>query len=233
VAKVWRVLSVIVPLISILGLTSFPSGAQSSEKAQPLKPRGTLPEKLALLTTAELASIPGAPAGIKAVPAGHSVTLFKTSGEQKGPCGVPIKLPSNPKKYPTGAGSEFQADSLTGFQYVVDVPRNTAIDYIDGWQTQNHPGCPPFRNTNPYGAVQTTKLIAALSMPTLVDQAAGSLEEVSSAGSSVGIYAFIFRSGQRIEVMSLFVSRPVAQTFGEGLAELAESRLKFSEGSAV
>jgi hypothetical protein len=233
VTKVWRSLSVLVPVVAVLGLLSCPSGAQSSGKAQPLKPRGTLPEKLALLTTPELASIPGAPAGIKSTPGGHSVSLFRTSGEPKGPCGVGIKLPFNLKTIPTGAGGEFQAVSFTGFQYVVDLPGKMATDLMDGWQKQNHPGCPAYRNTNPYGTVQMTKLIAALPMPTLVNQAAGSLEEVSSAGSSVGIYAFIFRSGQRIEVMSLFVSMPVAQTFGEGLASLAESRLKFSEGSAA
>ena len=84
-----------------------------------------------------------------------------------------------------------------------------------------------------YGTVQTTKLIAALPMPALVDQAAGSLEKVSSAGSSVGIYAFIFRCGQRIELISLFVDAPVTQSFGEGLARLAESRLNATQGSAA
>jgi hypothetical protein len=233
VTKVWRALSVIVPLVAILGLTSSQSGAQSSAKASPLKPRGTLSEKLALLTTPELASVPGAPTGIKAVPRSHSVSLFKASGEQKGPCGTAIKLPSKPKTFPTGAGTEFQAESLKGFQYVVDLPGNTATDLLDGWKKQNHPGCPAYRSTTPYGTVQTTKLIAALPMPAFVDQGAGSLEQVSSAGSSLGIYAFIFRSGQRIELISLFVTAPVTQTFGEGLARLAESRLNASQGSAA
>jgi hypothetical protein len=220
-------------VVGILGLTSSASGAQASGKAQPIRPRGTLPEKLALLTTPELASLPGAPAGIKAVPGGHSISLFKISGEQKGPCGIAIRLPSTPKAIPTGAGTQFQAGSFTGFQYVVDLAGGIAKDLLDGWENQNHPGCPAYRSTNPDGSRESTKLVAALPMPTLVEQAAGSLEEVSSTNSSVGIYEFIFRSGQRIEVIGLFVSTPLTQTFGEALAALAESRLKFSEGSAA
>jgi hypothetical protein len=233
VARVWRVLSIIVAVTGLLALMSCTSGAKASAKAVPVRPRGTLPEKLALLTTPELVSLPGAPAGIKAVSTNHSISLYEISGNQRGPCGITIKLPSKPKAFPIGAGTEFQASSFTGFQYVVDLAGSMAKDLLDGWEKQNHPGCPAFRSTNPDGTVQSTKLVAALHMPTLVDQAAGSLEEVNSANSSVGIYAFIFRSGQRIEVMSLFVSTPLKQTFGEDLAAMAESRLKFSEGSAA
>jgi hypothetical protein len=217
----------------LFGLVASSAGAQSPDRAQQVKPHGSLPERLALLTTQEVAKVPEAPTGIRSVPSGHGLALFTTSGVQKGPCGVGIKIHVGRKTIASGAGREFESDSLSGYQYVVDLPGTEATDFLTAWQKQLHPGCPAYTSTNPNGQVETTKLLSVLTIPGHATQAAGSLEEVDAGESSVGVYTFAFRIGQRLEMLALFVSQPVSQTFGDGLVSLAESRLRVSEGSAA
>jgi hypothetical protein len=233
VGSSWRVAPVFLCAISLFGLAAGSAGAQPAHRAQPIKPHGTLPEKLALLTTQQLAEVPEAPTGIKAVPTGHGVTLFSPSGGQQGPCGLGIKIHVARKTIASGAGREFESDSLSGYQYVIDLPGTEATEFLTAWQKQLHPGCPAYTSTNPNGQVETTKLLSVLAIPSDVNQAAGSLEEVETGESSVGVYTFAFRMGRRLEMLALFVPQPLSQTFGDGLVSLAESRLRASEGAVA
>lgn len=231
--KHWRVTSIAVMTMALVGLSAGVALAQSPPRAHPIKPHGTLPEKLALLTTHQVSDLPGAPSGIKAAPLGHGISLFSQSGAQQGPCGQAINIHVDQKTIARGAGRAFQSDSISGYQYVIDLPGSVATDFLTDWQKQLHPGCPAYTNTNPYGQVQTTKLLSVVPIPTAVDQAIGVLEEVDSGESSVGVYTFALRMGRRLEVLAVFVQQPLSETFGRGLVSLAESRLRFSEGSAT
>ena len=111
----WRAVIVAVAVVAtgaLGGCSSTPVAPASKTPALPTN-RGTASQRDALLTTAELKAIPGAPAGIE-VDAGG---LYEDPN-QIAPCGEKLAIPASAAT----AIRPFGAAALHGFQLIVDVP---------------------------------------------------------------------------------------------------------------
>jgi hypothetical protein len=210
--------------VALAGCGTTPAPLRSDTPTIPTS-TGTASEKQALLTTADLRAIPGAPAGIEADPSGGGNTLYRDPN-QIGPCGEKLPLPVSSST----AVRPFDSATLEGFQVIVDLPVATATAFVTAWQKDTRPGCPASRSVTNTGSTQTQSLVSSLSLPTLVDQASGALLQLSTMGHTFDTYALVFRTGGRLEVDALIATRPLSAEFGNGFVTEAEKTLNSSMG---
>jgi hypothetical protein len=205
------------------GCSSTPAPPASKTPALPTN-KGTASQREALLSTADLRAIPGAPAGL-GVDAGG---LYEDPN-QIAPCGEKLAIPASSKT----AIRPFGTTTLHGFQLIVDVSVTRATAFITAWEHDTRPGCPPSSILTNTGSTQTQVLAAVLPLPSLVDQETGSLLKITNAGHTFDVYGLIMRARGRIEFDALISLQPLTTTFGEDFALKAETKLDASLGIPV
>jgi hypothetical protein len=211
---------------ALTSCSSTPSALRS--KTPPLRTgTGSASEKRALLTTADLQGIPGAPADIL-VDSPNQPNTVDQNPDVIGPCGRKFTMPASPHM----AISEFGTATFNGFQIVIDVSVGRATAFVTAWKNDTTPGCPPSSSRTNTGSTQTQELLSAIPLPHLVNQETGALLRISNMGHTLGAYALVFRSGGRLEFNTLISAQPLSSAFGNGFALKAETELNASVGIA-
>jgi hypothetical protein len=216
-------------LVTAVALTgcSSPSSALRSKTPAIRTGTGTASEKKALLTTADLQGIPGAPADITVDSPKQPTTVYQDPDEI-GPCGRKLAIPKSSQR----AISEFGTATFNGFQMVIDVSVGRATAFVTAWKNDTRPGCPPSSSRTNTGSTQTQELLSVVPLPHLVNQETGALLRISNSGHTLVAYALVFRTGGRLEFDAFFGAQPLSSAFGNGFALKAETVLNASVGIA-
>src|SRR5580700_9386591 len=114
-------------LIAVIGLASCSSIPSTMASKTPAiqTGAGSSSEKSALLTTADLRAIPGAPADITVSSPKQPKTVYQDP-DQIGPCGRKLPIPTASKI----AVREFGGATLNGFQIVLDISPARATRFV-------------------------------------------------------------------------------------------------------
>jgi hypothetical protein len=158
------------------------SPAQTTTTALPsLTPRvttGPAAARLApgLLTTADVAGLPGAPVGLHVAPV-NDARLFRDP-DPRSPCGRRL-APPDPG---SGAGVTIAAPGIGGFEFVFPVGVAEATAYVDATESDTRGGCPAYQTRANTGALQTVKLLTPVALSKGPDQQTAALLEIVPQG---------------------------------------------------
>ena len=174
----------------------------------------------ALLPSAEVAGLPGAPIdGFAQVPV--ELAAPQDSFQAEGACGAAITEPSPH----TGAIERLANPRSWIVIWVTHPSGHEARQSLTASIADARPGCPDHDFTNPEGPTERIHFVGSLPLPGIGDQSLAAHVRLAALGQTRDSWVVLIRRGEYLTAITTVSEQPFSPTFIRALAAAAERHL--------